>query len=180
MGRILLLLAGLAVLALPAAAAAGSQAHGPTPGFLVVHNASTDGDPFTGKSVATVVVRGFVLGHIAQQGAVRIFNLESGGGSNAAVVTGVEVSRVRRPVYCCDGKQQGVLYRGSDFRFRVVGGSWLVVVYGSGISLYAGGIGSVSLHGSVFAPRADGRYSFNGGRFRSLPPGVVEGKLEKK
>jgi hypothetical protein len=177
MGRMLLLLAGLAVLALPAAAAARPQAHVATPGFLVVHNAATDGG-VDGKPVATVVVRGFVLGHIAQQGAVRFYNLASGAGSNAPVVTGAEVSRTRRPFHCCHGLA-GAEYRGSDFRFRVVGPAWRVVVYGSGISLFAGGIGSVSLHGSVFAPRADGHYSFDGGRFVSLPSGVVKGSLGK-
>jgi hypothetical protein len=178
MARFLLLLAAVAILALPGAAAARPQAHAATSGFVVVHNASTDGDPVSSsrKAVAKVAVRGFVLGHIAQQGAVQLYNLTSGVGS--AVVTGTEVSRVRRPVYCCDG-QQGVEYRGNDFRFRAVGGVWVVVVYGAGISLYAGGKGKVSLHGSVFSPKNDGHYSFNGARFVSLPAGVVHGTLGK-
>jgi hypothetical protein len=177
MRRILLLLTGLAILALPAAAAARQQAHGQTTGFLVVRGASTDGG-INGRPVATVVVQGFVLGHIAQQGAVKFFHLTSD--ENAAVVTGAEVSRARRNPKCCDGKQEGVLYRGSNFRFRAVGGIWRVVVYGSQVSLYAGGVGKASLHGSLYAPRDDGHYSFNGGRFVSLPSGVVHGRLGKK
>src|SRR5262245_61062633 len=61
MRRILLLLAGAAMFALPAAAATRPQAHHPAPGFLVVHSASTDGG-VAGRPVATVVVQGFVLG----------------------------------------------------------------------------------------------------------------------
>src|SRR5205823_955814 len=74
MRRILLLLAGAAIFALPAAAAARSHSHHPAPGFLVVHNASTDGG-VAGRPVATVVVQGFVLGRIAQEGAVQIYHL---------------------------------------------------------------------------------------------------------
>jgi hypothetical protein len=174
MGRILLLLACVAILALPAAAAAGPQAHGSKPGFLVVRDGSTDGG-VTGKPVATVVVHGFVIGHIEQEGAVEIYHFNSGVGA-VAQVSGVDVSRERVKYRT----QRGTKFSGSDFRFRAVGGFWRVVVYGAGVSLYAGGEGHVSLHGSVFTPRADGRYSLNGGRFTSLPLGVLKADLGTK
>jgi hypothetical protein len=171
MRRILLLLAGAAILALPAAAAARSQSLHAAPGFLVVQSASTDGGVTEGSlPVATVVVRGFVLGHIEQEGRVQIFHLASAAGSLAAQASGVDVRR-RGVNY---GPVPGTEFSGSDFRFRAVGGDWRVVVYGAGVSLYSGGVFRlVSLHGSVFNPRTDGRYSVNGAPFVSMPKGVV-------
>lgn len=165
-------------MALPAATAAGAQTPKAAPGFLVVHNASTDGDPFTGKPVATVVVSGFVVGHIAQQGRVLLYHFTSSAGSLVAQAAGADVLKSDAPP-CCGG-QSGTEFKGSDFRFRAVGGVWRVVVYGAGVSLYAGGVGHASLHGSVYAPRSDGHYSFNGAPFRSLPAGVAKGTLGKK
>lgn len=183
MGRILLLLAGAAVLALPAVAGARAERHphpASPPGFLVVRNASTDlgvaGDP-----VVTVVVRGFVIGRIAQEGAAELYYLPSGGtGAITPQAAGVNVSR--HTVYCCDGVQ-GTRFTGSDFRFRAVGGVWRVVLYGAGISLYAGGEGSSSLltlHGSTTYPSADGKYSLDGAPFVSLPSGVIKTTFEAK
>ena len=175
MRRSLLLLAGATLLALPAAAAARPQKPQPTPGCLVVRNARTDGDPFTGKPIATVAEHGFELGRVTQEGAVKIFHFNSGSGS-AAQVSGGVVSR--QTVHY--RSQEGTKFSGSDFRFRAVGGFWRVVVYGAGVSLYAGGVGHAFLHGSVFAPRTDGRYSFNGEPLASLPSGVVGQNLGTK
>lgn len=169
MRRILLLLAGAAILALPAAAAARAQSQQVAPGFLVVHDASTDGG-VTGRPVATVDVHGFVLGHVAQEGAVQIFHLKSSPGALAAQATGVDVTR---HAVTYQGVVQGNQFSGSDFRFRAVGGFWRVVVYGAGVSIYAGGEGKARLHGSVEYPGTDGEYSFDGGKFASLPSGVV-------
>ncbi len=177
MWRILLLLAGAAVLTLPAAAAARPQASPAVSGFLVVRNASTDGG-VTGRPVATVVVRGFVLGRVAQEGAVELYHLS---GSVAPQAAGVDVSRRAVTWHTPTGAVvQGTEFRGSGFRFRAVGGVWRVVVHGAGVSLYAGGEGLVSLHGSVAYPDADGQYSLNGGPFASLPSGVVKRKIETK
>ena len=171
MRRTLLLLAAAAVLTLPAAAGAVAPSN-PAPGFLVVRNASADGG-VNGSPVATVVVRGFVLGRIAQEGAVEIYNVAS---PNAEKVTGVEISRRAVRYHALRGFE----YSGSDFRFRAVGGVWRVVVHGAGVYLYAGGEGPVSLHGQRAFPRADGKYSFNGEPFASLPTGVVKRSLEAK
>jgi hypothetical protein len=174
MRRILLLLVAGAVLTLPAAASARPQSHRPAPGFLVVRNAATDGG-ITGHRVATVAVQGFVLGHIAQEGAVEIYHFNSGSSSVAQVSGGV----VSRHTVTYHG-QQGVKFSGSDFGFRGVGGVWRVVVYGAGISLYAGGKGVAHLHGSASYPNSDGVYSFNGAPSVSLPAGVVKGRLGQK
>ena len=172
MHRLLLLLAGLALLAVPPAATA-RPGKDPAPGFLVVRNASTDGG-IAGSPVVTVVVRGFVLGHIAQEGAVELYHLASGTGSLAGQVSGIDVSRHAVTWRGVSGTE----YRGSGFRFRAVGGVWRVVVYGSGVSLYAGGEGPrITLHGSAAYPDADGEYSLNGGPFVSLPEGVITERL---
>jgi hypothetical protein len=173
MQRILLLLASVAFLALPAAAAARPEGHSAPPSFLVIRNGSTDG-VVAGSPVATVVVRGFVLGRIAQGGRVELYHLS---GSVAAQAGGVDVSR---HVVFYRGVQ-GTEFSGSDFRFRAVGGVWRVVVRGAGISLYAGGEElRVTLHGSIEYPRGDGEYSLNGGRFVSLPSGVITQRFPAK
>jgi hypothetical protein len=174
MRRILLFLTGAAVLALPAAASARRQGQ-LVPGFLVVHKALTD-SAVTGRPVATVVVQGFVLGRIAQEGAVELYHVASGANSLAPQATGVDVSR--RTVTWRG--LPGIEFRGSGFRFRAVGGVWRVVVHGVGVSLYAGGEGRASLHGSVSYPDSDGFYSLNGGPFVSLPSGVVTRSLGEK
>lgn len=168
MRRILLLLASAAVLALPGAAAARARSHAPTSGFLVVRNALNDGGVAAGP-VATIVVHGFVIGRIAQEGAVEIYHFNSTSDALLAQASGFDVSR-ERVTY---RTQPGTRFSGSDFRFRAVGGFWRVVVYGAGVSLYAGGVGTVHLHGSVEYPRADGKYSFDGARFISMPSRVV-------
>jgi hypothetical protein len=173
MRRILFLLAGTAILAVPVAAAARSQSHKPVPGFLVVRNASTDGG-VAGNPVATVVVRGFVIGHIAQEGAVQIYQLSTG--SPTAQASGVGITRQAVTWHTVRGAQ----FNGSDFRFRAVGGVWRVIVYGAGVSLYVGGAGSAALHGQVAYPSADGAYSFDGARFASLPSGVLKRRLGEK
>jgi hypothetical protein len=180
MRRILLLLVAAAILALPAAATARLQVRHAPPGFLVVRNASTDLG-VRGRPVATVAVRGFVIGHIKQEGAVRIYHLA---GSVAAQVSGVDVQR-RPVIYHSHGVSvPGTEFSGSDFRFRAVGGVadvWRVVVKGAGVSLYAGGeLEQVSLHGSVAYPGTDGQYSFDGAPFASLPAGIVTRKLAHK
>jgi hypothetical protein len=65
----------------------------------------------------------------------------------------------------------GKVFAGTNFRFRAIGGYYRVVVRGSGVYLFAGGHGHVSLRGS------DGTYSVNGGKFRSLPERLVKRKI---
>ena len=176
MRRILLLLAGAAILALPAAATARAQSHHATPDFLVVRNASTDGG-VSGSPVATVVVKGFVLGKIAQEGAVQIYHVASSAGSLAAQVAGVDVSAARCHVA---RHRRGRSSAGATSGSAPSAASGASSSYGAGVSLYAGGVHSASLHGSRFSPGADGTYSFDGARFASLPAGIVTLKLGPK
>jgi hypothetical protein len=55
-----------------------------------------------------------------------------------------------------------------------MGGSYRVVVRGSGVYLFAGGKGVVRLRGSSHYQNADGRYSVNGRPFRSLPARLLK------
>lgn len=165
MRRILLICAGVAALALPAAAAqAGGRAR---TGWLVVRGAANDGG-VVGSPVATIVVRGFVLGRIADQGSVQVYQLGSAT-TSLAQAAGSDVSRQGVTWHAVSGSE----WSGSGFRFRAVGGVFRVVVRGSGIYLFAGGRGSVTLRGSSSAPAHDGSFSLDGGRFRSLPSGSV-------
>jgi hypothetical protein len=162
MRRILLSLASLAVLALPAAAAHGSARS--TTGYLVVRNGSGDGG-VTGRPVVTIVVQGFVLGRILQEGRVDVYHLTSAAPEGAPQAAGPDVSHAGVRWRGFSGTQ----YTGSSFRFRAIGGAYRVVVSGSGVYLFAGGHGSVTLHGSAVYPGRDGRYSLDGAVFRSLP-----------
>ena len=165
MRRILLSIASVALLALPAAAAA--RGHAATPGFVVVRDAAADGG-VAGSPVVTVVVDGFVLGRVSQEGRVEIYHT-AGPAHGGGLATGVDVSRAGVSWHGVPG----TVYTGSAFRFRAVGGIWRVVIRGSGISVYAGGHGRVTLHGSVAYPNRDGRYSVDGHGFESLPSGEL-------
>jgi hypothetical protein len=168
MRRILLSCALLAVLAVPAAAAARA----PKPGYLVVRRAVGDGG-VNGRPVATVVVKGFVLGRVSQEARVEVYQLPSAAGQGGPQVKGADVSRRRIRWHGFTGS----VYSGSDFRFRAIGGFYRVVVRGSGVYLFAGGRGQVTLRGSSVYRHADGRYSVNGGVFRSLPERPLQRKI---
>ncbi len=165
MRRILLSCASVAVLMLPAATAAGARGHA-VPGFFVVRKAAGDGG-VAGRPVVTLVVEGFVLGRVSPQAQARvqIFQLVSPAGGGAPQYAGVDVSHsaVRWRSF------EGTEYSGSGFRFRALGGAYRVVVRGSGVYLFAGGQGRVTLHGSSAYPGADGFYSVDGAAFHSLP-----------
>jgi hypothetical protein len=169
MRPILLSCALLAVLALPAAADAKAPAP-VKPGFVVVRKAADDRG-VNGRPAVTVVVQGFVLGRVSQEARVDVYQLPSSGGQ--AQVKGSDVST--RPVkwHGFTGKE----YRGSNFRFRAIGGFYRVVVRGSGIYLFAGGQGHVTLRGSSLYKQADGTFSVDGGPFRSLPTRRLTWKL---
>jgi hypothetical protein len=165
MRRILLICASAALLTLPAAASA-SGAGRSTHGVVVVRKAAGDGG-VNGPSVVTVVVHGFVLGRISPRAEARVdvYHLQTTTGGGAPQAAGSDVSRrvVRWRRF------SGIQYSGSGFRFRAIGGWYRVVVRGSGVYLFAGGHGSVWLHGSSVYPHADGSYALGGAAFRSLP-----------
>jgi hypothetical protein len=116
-------------------------------------------------------VQGFVLGRVTREGQVKIFQLPLVSGRGAPQHTpGVTARRVHWRGLT------GQEFTGSNFRFRATGGSYHVVIRGTGVYLFAGGQGSVKLQGSSYV-RADGTYSVNGGRPRSLPKRLVKRKI---
>jgi hypothetical protein len=172
MRRILLSCVLLGVLTVPAAAVARPSAAA-KPGYLVVKKAAGDGGVI-GRPVVTLVVRGFVLGRVSQEARVAVYYLPlKNAGGVPQVQQGADVRTSVRQWHKLPGK----VFRGSNFRFRAMGGRYRVVVRGSGVYLFAGGHGHVTLRGSSVNPRADGTYSVNGGTFRSLPQGSVQRKI---
>jgi hypothetical protein len=171
MRRILLSCTLLAVLAASAVAVsrAASTARN---GYLVVKQARNDGGVNGKPAVTVVVVPGFVLGRVSKEASVEIYHLAPASGTGAPQVKG-DVSTAPAHWHGQTGKR----YTGSSFRFRLPGGYYRVVVRGSGVYLYAGGRGTVWIQGSSANPRTDGKYSVNGGTFRSLPTKVVKRKI---
>jgi len=169
MRRILVSCAVVGALALPAAAIA--RAHGGAgPGYVVVSKAVGNGG-VNGSPVVTVVVRGFVLGRVSQEGDVQIVQLPSVSGRGGPQVTpGVSAKRLRWHGFT------GKRYTGSNFRFRAMGGLYRVVVRGTGVYLFAGGHGHVTVQGSSYQ-RKDGTFSVNGSRPRSLPKRPLTRKI---
>jgi hypothetical protein len=173
MRRILVSCAVLAVLTLPAAATARASAAA-KPGFLVVRKAVGDGG-VNGSPVVRLIVKGFVLGRVSQEAQVKIVRLPSVGCQQCGPqVVGPDVSS---SAITYRGRFSGKAYSGSNFRFRAQGGLYRVVVRGSGVYLFAGGQGHVRVQGSSHYPHADGWYSVDAGRFRSLPKRPVTRKL---
>lgn len=172
MRRILLSCALLGVLALPSATAALAAPPG-KPGYVVVRQAAGDGGA-SGRPVVTLVVRGFVLGRVSQEGRVDVVQLPSVNGQGAPQVTaGVSIRAFRWGPHELPGKE----FTGSNFRFRALGGSYRVVVRGSGIYLFAGGVGQVTLRGSSVYKQHDGTYAVDAATPRSLPGTPVTKKL---
>jgi hypothetical protein len=171
MRRFLLSCATLAALAVPAAATARASDPG-KPGFLVVRKAVGDGG-VNGRPVATVVVRGFVLGRVSQEAEVDVYHLPSASGQGTPLVKGADVSTVPIRWHGLPGKK----YTGSNFRFRAPGGFYRVVVRGSGVYVFAGGRGKVWLQGSSVNRRTDGAYSVDGRAFRSMPTKLVKRQI---
>ena len=172
MRRILLSCALLAILTLPSAAAAVASAPG-KPGYVVVRKAVGDGG-VDGRPVVTLIVQGFVLGRVSQEGKVDVIQLPSVTGQGAPQATpGVSTRTIHWGPHKLPGKE----FSGSNFRFRALGGSYRVVVRGSGIYIFAGGKGQVTLRGSSVYKQHDGTYSVNAGAPRSLPETPLTRKL---
>jgi hypothetical protein len=168
MRRILFSLAGVALLALLAAALAGAAGKA-KPGFLVVRKAQGDGGLY-GPPVVTVVVQGFALGRASQEARVDVYHLPSASGGGIPHAVGPDV--YSRAVHW--RRFTGTEYRGSGFRFSAIGGAYRVVIRGSGVYLFAGGHGTVTLHGSSVYRGSDGAYSVDGRAFRSLPAAPLQ------
>ncbi len=166
MRRLLVTSALLLALAAPFPAAASLRNLGV--GTLVVRGADNGEGLATGaRPVATIVIDGFVIGRIAGPGRIEIYSLDA---SEAPEVNGAAWHQ-DKTFKAKDGDPvSGTVWGGSNLRFRAVGGTFRVLVWGSGVYLFAGGRnGTVVLTGQDDPSVADGEYSFNGASFRPIP-----------
>jgi hypothetical protein len=174
MRRLVLTCVVLLAAAGPAAAATGMLGPTTSESTLVVQNADNgDGIASGARPVVTLVIHGFVIGRVAEQGRIAIYDLDQTDQSAPEVTGAVSHEDVSRTVKAADGtqtQQTGTQWTGTDFRFRAVDGTYRVVIWGSGVYLFASGDqGRVWLTGQTDNPRGDGKYSLNGEAWRSLP-----------
>ena len=142
----------LAVLSLALALPAGSAARerGANDGTLSVKD---------GRGVVTIQgpARGGVIGSFAN-GSVRIVDPVDEDGTGP-IVSGEEFHR--------EIGDTTDIYRGSKVRFRIIGGTFRIVVRGRGINLSFVGKGNVILNG--FGTDDDGTYATNGSEYSPIP-----------
>ena len=145
---ILLTFAVLAALALPAASAAREQQ--PNDGTLSVREAPRDDHDLSRARRRDRELR---------RGSVTISDPVDGDGTGP-IVTGDEFRRwsAARPT---------TTWRGTKVRFRIIGGTFRIVVKGRGINLSLVGKGNVILNG--VGTEDDGSYSVNGGGYSLIP-----------
>jgi hypothetical protein len=136
---------GLA-LALPAGAAARTS--GSTDGTLSVKDA---------RGIVTIQGRGGVIGSF-NKGSVLINDPVDGDGTGP-IVTGDEWSNEKTDT--------ATVWGGKGVRFRIIGGSFRVVVRGRGINLSFVGKGNVILNGA--GTDDDGSYAVNGDDYNLIP-----------
>jgi hypothetical protein len=159
MRRIVFFLALLVGLATPAAVLAAKD--GPNDGTLVVKNATAPIDGPDKAAVVRLTITGSVIGQVTGQGRIII---DGGAKSPAPEVTGAGTPHAVK----VDNTAQAWTGDVDGFKFRAVGGTYTIVIFGSGVSLVAVGTGSVVLTGTPDSA-TDGRYSLNGDDFKSLP-----------
>lgn len=145
--RRLLTFAVLALaLALPAGAAA--RVSGSSDGTLSVKDA---------RGIVTIQGRGGVIGSFAK-GSVLINDPIDGDGTGP-IVTGDDWSKEKTDT--------ATQWGGTRVRFRIIGGTFRIVVRGRGINLSFVGRGSVILNG--YGTDDDGSYAVNGGDYNLIP-----------
>src|SRR5919202_469512 len=143
--RRLLTFAVLLALLVPAASA---RPHGLSDGTLSVKE---------GRGVVTIQGRGAVIGSFAK-GAVTISDPIDGDGTGP-IVAGDDWSK--------DRNDTTTTWGGTRVRFRMIGGTFKIVVRGRGINLSFVGKGSVTLNGA--GTDDDGSYAVNGGDYNLIP-----------
>jgi hypothetical protein len=156
MRRLIVMLALLTALAVPVGvlyAATGD-------GTLVVKKGAAPDLPGERVPVVQMTITGSVIGSVDYGRIV----IDSSVSSDPPTVTGYE-SRGNSKVI-----ETAQVWRGSDLKFRAVGGKYTILVYGSGVNLVAVGKGTAKLAGMPGTPVGDGQYSLNGDKdFVSLP-----------
>jgi hypothetical protein len=125
--------------------AVGARAAGPGNGTLSVDH---------GKGLVMLEMRGSILGRLGI-GAVTVTDLTPRDPFTATVV-GRKLKEMQIGF-------RATRYHGQGLRFRLLGGSWRLVVRGSGIALSAVGRGAVTLQADRLDPLDDaGVYSLDG------------------
>lgn len=102
----------------------------------------------------TVQAKGTILGHL-DEGSVAVIDTSPAASDDIQVLGWDQKKSL---------KNGTVVYKGTDMRFRVVGGWYSLTVIGVGIDVSAVGMGSVN--GKVIT---DGLFSTDGSPFRSVP-----------
>ena len=150
--RPLLIIALLAVLVLPTTSAARSSAA--NDGTLSVRGA---------RGIVAIQARGAVIGSLAQ-GRVTISDPVDGDGSGP-IVTGDDFPPIER-------SETTTTWRGTNVRFRIIGGRFAIRLQGRGINLSLVGKGNVTLDGRGAIDDGladDGMYSANGADYLAIP-----------
>ncbi len=155
----------ISVLAVPAAALAATSNQ--SDGSLVVKNGSAP----VGTPVVVLQITGTVIGQVSGYGKLVI-----DAGPNADANAEPQVTGAGLPTDSPRSPTAQV-WKATSFKFRAVGGTYTVLVYGSGVDLVAVGTGSVRLAGMPDTPSGDGRYSLNGDDFASLPGTQTDKRL---
>ena len=145
----LLPLAALAAVLFPSTGAATARTAGD--GTLSV---------LDGRGKFTIIARGGVIGSFAR-GRVIVTDPIDGDGTGA-IVSGDDWHR--------DRGEQTDIYGGTRVRFRLIGGSFKIVVIGRGVNLSVVGRGTVTVNGE--GTLDDGAYSVNGGDYFAVLPGA--------
>jgi hypothetical protein len=160
MRRTVVICAVLAAFAVPATALGLSLA--PGDGTIVIQNGNAARGP-----VVTLVLRGAAIGQITGYGRLVIQDLTPNNGAPPEVSGFLwHKSVVTDKVTDDTADVWGVT---DTLRFRAVGDTYRITIYGSDVDLVASGNGNAILTGSPDDPAHDGRYSLNGGEFHSLP-----------
>lgn len=150
-------------LAIPAAAFA--VAGGTDDGTLSVRN---------GIGKVGLEFDGSVLGRVVGRGSIKIVYAFPSDGAGVNVFGCDDLFQTDTKTVCSsDGK-------GLPVRFRAIGGSYKIVLGGSGIYLSAVGTGTVTMNGAGDNPDVgfDGRYSINDEPYKSLPNYTRQYSLE--
>src|SRR3954447_7357127 len=134
-------------LALPAGVAARTGAS--NDGTLSVKDA---------RGVITIQGRGGVIGSF-NKGSVTINDPIDGDGTGP-IVTGDDFPPIER-------SETATTWRGNKVRFRIIGGTFRIVVRGRGINLSFVGKGNVIVNGA--GTDDDGTYGVNGGDYNLIP-----------
>jgi hypothetical protein len=154
MRRIAFICVPLLVLAVPAAAWAFAQS--PNDGSLVVKNGTAP----KGVPVITLVIKGAAIGRVTGLGTI-VIDDTTPADPFSPEVTGWDWHK---------DIDTATKWSGTNMKFRAVGGTYKITIYGSGVYISAIGTGRVvSLAGIPDQTTGDGVYSFNDDPFKSLP-----------